>query len=408
MLASAARRHRKYDLNGDQRPAAAQTHVDKGAEQLSRLKAKQNHNHQQDRSNHSEENDNSQSEHSEITHSKGRRFLKKDTAIRTLQYNPKRQQVLVTLPQPTLVSPQKRSTLPKQKVPSLLSGSAQENLERAAQQQQQLQQQPRKDDDEEEIKDFRRRAPKSPGDDDDASIEDTSPSLRSAFQRPFPKKTKKRKRITQASKHPPLDPETDSEAFAPLPDISFASTRRQSFMPLDMAVAAATAAKAARESAPDDDRRISNFHIECSDSSFREDDDIHHSHVLPNIQLDPRNIIICVVGFIIVLVVCMGALFAPAPAEGGESLVVYDGSTTTLEVVRARGFVKCGLSPPNNNNKRDDLRGFSIEQCRAMALAALGNATKYEEVSVQDIHTRFELLANGTIDIITEGTTYTM
>ena len=107
---------------------------------------------------------------------------------------------------------------------------------------------------------------------------------------------------------------------------------------------------------------------------------------------------------------------------------------STLELVRQRGYIRCGITQfgfanfvepgqtnsivsssstdKNNDNDNDNdnsvlLEGFNVEQCKAMALMALGDSSKHEQVFV-DHFTRFSYLANGSIDIMTEGATFTM
>ena len=87
---------------------------------------------------------------------------------------------------------------------------------------------------------------------------------------------------------------------------------------------------------------------------------------------------------------------------------------STLEQVRKRGFIRCGVTEfgfINIYNTEDDsqpaFEGFNVEQCRTMALAALGDPDKYEIV-LCDHYTRFSFLTNHTIDIMTEAATHTM
>ena len=92
-------------------------------------------------------------------------------------------------------------------------------------------------------------------------------------------------------------------------------------------------------------------------------------------------------------------------------------SLSTLEQVRQRGYVRCGMTEfafatfassfDVVHSKDVFSHGFNVEQCKAMALLALGDPTKYEQVQC-DHYTRFSFLANGTIDVMTEGATHTM
>ena len=87
---------------------------------------------------------------------------------------------------------------------------------------------------------------------------------------------------------------------------------------------------------------------------------------------------------------------------------------STLEQVRRRGFIRCGVTEfgfidiyKNDDGSQPVFEGFNVEQCRTMALAALGDPDKYEIV-LCDHYTRFSYLTNNTIDIMTEAATHTM
>jgi general L-amino acid transport system substrate-binding protein len=84
---------------------------------------------------------------------------------------------------------------------------------------------------------------------------------------------------------------------------------------------------------------------------------------------------------------------------------------TTLEDVKARGKLLCGVNPGllGFAAKGDDgtWAGFDVDFCRAVAAAALGDAAKVEFVSLtaQD---RFEKLKSGAVDVLARNTTWTM
>jgi general L-amino acid transport system substrate-binding protein len=84
---------------------------------------------------------------------------------------------------------------------------------------------------------------------------------------------------------------------------------------------------------------------------------------------------------------------------------------TTLEDVKARGKLRCGVNPGllGFAAKGGDgtWAGFDVDFCRAVASAALGDAAKVEYVALtaQD---RFEKLKSGAVDVLARNTTWTM
>lgn len=84
---------------------------------------------------------------------------------------------------------------------------------------------------------------------------------------------------------------------------------------------------------------------------------------------------------------------------------------TTLEDVKARGKLVCGVNPGllGFAAKGEDgiWAGFDVDFCRAVAAAALGDAAKVEYVplTAQD---RFEKLSSGAVDVLARNTTWTM
>jgi general L-amino acid transport system substrate-binding protein len=83
----------------------------------------------------------------------------------------------------------------------------------------------------------------------------------------------------------------------------------------------------------------------------------------------------------------------------------------TLEDVRAKGFVQCGVSQglPGFSNPDDqgNWAGIDVDLCRAVAAAVFGDASavKYTPLSAKQ---RFTALSSGEIDILSRNTTWTM
>ena len=96
----------------------------------------------------------------------------------------------------------------------------------------------------------------------------------------------------------------------------------------------------------------------------------------------------------------VGALAAASAAQAG-----------TLEDVRAKGFIQCGVSQglPGFSNADDSGKwtGLDVEMCEAVAAAVFGdkNAVKYTPLSAKQ---RFTALSSGEIDILSRNTTWTM
>ena len=84
---------------------------------------------------------------------------------------------------------------------------------------------------------------------------------------------------------------------------------------------------------------------------------------------------------------------------------------TTLEEVKARGKLLCGVNPGllGFAAKGDDgnWAGFDVDFCRAIAAAVLGDAAKvdYVALTAQD---RFDKLKSGAVDVLARNTTWTM
>ena len=82
----------------------------------------------------------------------------------------------------------------------------------------------------------------------------------------------------------------------------------------------------------------------------------------------------------------------------------------TLDDVRERGFLKCGISEgligfayPND---KGEWVGFDVDICRALAAAIFGDTEKIEFI-VTSSSSRFPMLASGQIDVLARNTTWT-
>jgi general L-amino acid transport system substrate-binding protein len=83
----------------------------------------------------------------------------------------------------------------------------------------------------------------------------------------------------------------------------------------------------------------------------------------------------------------------------------------TLDDVKAKGFVQCGVSQGlagfSNPDSQGNWSGIDVDLCKAVAAAVLGdaNAVKYTPLSAKE---RFTALQSGEVDILSRNTTWTL
>jgi general L-amino acid transport system substrate-binding protein len=86
-------------------------------------------------------------------------------------------------------------------------------------------------------------------------------------------------------------------------------------------------------------------------------------------------------------------------------------SAATLDDVKARGMLKCGVNTGLAGfaapNDKGEFAGFDVDYCKAIAAAIFNDPSKveYTPTSAKD---RFEVLANGTVDVLSRNTTWTL
>ncbi|WP_413284468.1 amino acid ABC transporter substrate-binding protein [Vibrio sp. MA40-2] len=84
---------------------------------------------------------------------------------------------------------------------------------------------------------------------------------------------------------------------------------------------------------------------------------------------------------------------------------------STLEKVKAQGFVSCGVSTGlpgfSNPNSKGEWEGIDVEYCQAIAAAVLGDKTKVKYVPLT-AKERFTALQSGEIDVLSRNTTWTL
>lgn len=111
-----------------------------------------------------------------------------------------------------------------------------------------------------------------------------------------------------------------------------------------------------------------------------------------------------------VLSLCTVLGAVPARAESSTPAASGSGSAT-LDAVRARGYLACGVAGTvagfSLADSTGQMRGIDIDGCRAMAAAIFGDAGKVKFVPVT-MQGRFTALQSGEIDILFRGVTWTL
>ncbi|TPG46362.1 amino acid ABC transporter substrate-binding protein [Roseomonas nepalensis] len=102
---------------------------------------------------------------------------------------------------------------------------------------------------------------------------------------------------------------------------------------------------------------------------------------------------------------CPPALAQTAPARGGAS------GSATLDAVRARGSLRCGVSGEiagfSLSDSRGEMQGMDVAYCRAIAAAVLGQATKVELIALS-AQNRFTALQSGEVDVLIRNTGWSL
>jgi general L-amino acid transport system substrate-binding protein len=113
-----------------------------------------------------------------------------------------------------------------------------------------------------------------------------------------------------------------------------------------------------------------------------------------------------VVGLLTTLAACTGQAPGRDPAVPVKAEPAT--ATPTLDGVRRKGFVQCGVSTGiagfSAPDKDGAWRGLDVDVCRAIAAAVLGNASKVRFTPLSTAQ-RFTALQTGEIDVLTRNTT---
>ena len=95
---------------------------------------------------------------------------------------------------------------------------------------------------------------------------------------------------------------------------------------------------------------------------------------------------------------------------GGLLLVASHAAAATLDEVKARGVLRCGVAPNNPGfaipDAQGNFRGFDVDFCKGIAAAIFGDGEKGRPV-VAEPRDAFTMLTTGAIDVLTHRFTYT-
>ena len=105
------------------------------------------------------------------------------------------------------------------------------------------------------------------------------------------------------------------------------------------------------------------------------------------------------------------SLFVSLLLTLGVSTAIAGSHGSTLDLVKDRGFLKCGSNTglagfglPNDDGVWE---GIDVDVCRAVAAAVFGDASKVEYVPTTS-KVRFTVLQSGEVDMLSRNTTWTL
>ena len=103
-----------------------------------------------------------------------------------------------------------------------------------------------------------------------------------------------------------------------------------------------------------------------------------------------------------------GLMAAALGLDGTATLTAAE--MTTLETIRQRGSLSCGvnggLAGFSVSDDNGEWTGFDVDYCRALAAAVFGDASKVTFVPTSAVK-RFITLRSGKIDVLMRNTTWT-
>ena len=102
---------------------------------------------------------------------------------------------------------------------------------------------------------------------------------------------------------------------------------------------------------------------------------------------------------------------AAQPAESPAPKQIAASARSTLDIVKARGNLRCGTSATllgfGQTDPAGHWFGFDVDVCRAVAAAIFGDPEKVELVQLP-ARARFTALEDGSIDMLSQTTTWTL
>jgi general L-amino acid transport system substrate-binding protein len=116
-----------------------------------------------------------------------------------------------------------------------------------------------------------------------------------------------------------------------------------------------------------------------------------------------------VAAMLLVLAACTSTEGASADTAAGSGASRAGASGATLQAVRKRGTVRCGISQAAGfatPNDAGQWQGFDVDFCHAIAVAVFGDPTKVEFVPYTQSQ-RFSGLQSGEVDVLVNGTSLT-
>ena len=121
-----------------------------------------------------------------------------------------------------------------------------------------------------------------------------------------------------------------------------------------------------------------------------------------------RYLIVCLA---VALSACSSAVTEDAALPvGAETHAGRPTSTPTLDSVRRKGFVQCGVTTGvagfSTPDAQGEWHGLDVDVCRAIAAAVLGDAKKVRFTPLTAAQ-RFTLLQTGEVDVLSRITTIT-
>src|SRR5436305_8264353 len=86
-------------------------------------------------------------------------------------------------------------------------------------------------------------------------------------------------------------------------------------------------------------------------------------------------------------------------------------SAGTLDTVKSKGFVQCGVNTGlpgfGNPDASGTYSGFDVDYCKAVAVAVFNDPTKVKYTPLDGTE-RFPALQSGEVDVLVRNTTWTM